>query len=134
MDWFTHVVNHAFIMHAECDRWKVFFLVFPTWCARTLQLQFKDWSDWRNSFKKLGFLRYLTQTCGISSLGVFSDAFPAHKMRVHLLTAPNVLFIWVVTHTSTIWAQHCSTLGIKWVTVCLAWQDAVLVRKPDKTI
>jgi hypothetical protein len=56
--------------------------------------------------------RCFTQTGGISPLGVFSDAFTGHKMRVHLLTAPGVLFIWAVIHPRTIRAQRCLTLVI----------------------
>jgi hypothetical protein len=36
-------------------------------------------------------------------------------MRVHLLTAPGILVIWVVTHPSTNRAQHCLTSVFKWV-------------------
>jgi hypothetical protein len=59
-------------------------------------------------------------------LGVFSDAFQGHKMRVHLLTAPSILVIWPVTHPSTNGAQQCLTLVIKWVPVCPTGQDADL--------
>jgi hypothetical protein len=38
-------------------------------------------------YRGMPVLRYFEQTGGITSLGVFSDAFPGHKMRVHLLTA-----------------------------------------------
>jgi hypothetical protein len=72
-----------------------------------------------------GILRYFTLTGGITSLGVFSDAFPGHKMRVHLLPAPGILVIWVVTHPSNIWPHCCLTSVIKWVPVCQTWQDAV---------
>jgi hypothetical protein len=41
-------------------------------------------------------LRYFTQRRRITPLGVFSDAFPGQKMRVHLLTAPGVLVTWKV--------------------------------------
>jgi hypothetical protein len=37
-----------------------------------------------------------TQTSGKTPHRVFSVAFPGHKMRVHLLTAPDdILVIWV---------------------------------------
>jgi hypothetical protein len=42
---------------------------------------------------------------------------PGHKMRVYLPTAPVTLVIWVVTHPSTIRAQHCLTSVIKWALV-----------------
>jgi hypothetical protein len=47
------------------------------------------------------------------------------KMREHLLTAPGIIVIWVVTHTSTNRAQRCLTLVIKWVPECPTWQDDV---------
>jgi hypothetical protein len=47
-------------------------------------------------------------------------------MRVHLLTATGVLVIWVVTHPSTIWAQHCLNLVIKRIPECPMCQNAVL--------
>jgi hypothetical protein len=44
-------------------------------------------------FFSLCVLRYLAQTCGITPLGVFSDAFPGYKIWVYLLTAPGILVI-----------------------------------------
>jgi hypothetical protein len=41
------------------------------------------------------------------SIGVFSDDFPGHKMRVHFLTAPGILVIWAVTYPSTKRVQRC---------------------------
>jgi hypothetical protein len=46
-------------------------------------------------------------------------------MRVNLLTAPDMIVIWAVTHQSTNRAQSCLTLEIKWVPVCQTCQDAV---------
>jgi hypothetical protein len=43
-------------------------------------------------------LQYFMQIGGITPLGFYSDALTGQKMQVHLLTAPGVLFIWVVTH------------------------------------
>jgi hypothetical protein len=50
------------------------------------------------NFSFFGILRYFTQTGGITSCSVFADAFPGHKMQVHLLRAPGILIIWVVTN------------------------------------
>jgi hypothetical protein len=77
-------------------------------------------------FFSWGVLRYFIQTGVIAPLSVFSDPFPGNKMPVHLLTAPRILFIWAVTHPSTNRAQHCLTSVIKWLPVCLTWQDTVL--------
>jgi hypothetical protein len=79
-------------------------------------------------FFSCGVLPYFTQTGGITPLGVFSNALPGNKMRVHLLTASGTLVIWAVLHPITIRAQRCLTLVIKCVPVCPTWQDAVLYR------
>jgi hypothetical protein len=48
----------------------------------------------------------------ISPPSVFSNAaFPGHKRRVHLLIAPGGHAIWVLTHTDTMQAQRCLTVG-----------------------
>jgi hypothetical protein len=47
------------------------------------------------------FLFFFAQTSRITALGVFSDAFPGHKMQAHLITAPNALVTGVVTPPST---------------------------------
>jgi hypothetical protein len=69
-----------------------------------------NWAVWQKfnfavgplfSIFSFGFCQYLTQTGGITPLSVFSDAFPDHKMRVHLLTAPCILVIWAFTPPST---------------------------------
>jgi hypothetical protein len=59
-------------------------------------------------FASRGVLRYFTQTGGMNPLCIFSDAFPGHKMRVHLLTAPGRLVIWAVNHPTNR-AQRCLT-------------------------
>jgi hypothetical protein len=79
-----------------------------------------------------GVLRYFTLTDGITTLGVFSNTFPDHKMRVHLLTAPGLLVIWAVTHPSTNRSHRCLTSVIKWVPVCQTWQDANLYCENQK--
>jgi hypothetical protein len=38
----------------------------------------------------------------ITALSVFSDALPGHKLWAHLLTAPGVLVIWVITPPSVL--------------------------------
>jgi hypothetical protein len=48
-----------------------------------------------------------------------------YQYMQHLLTAPGVLVICVVTHPSTIWAQRWLTLVIEWVPICLTWQASV---------
>jgi hypothetical protein len=68
------------------------------------------------------FRKHFTETSGITPFGVFSDAFPGHKMCVHaFLTAPDILVIRAVTHQSTDRAQRCLTEVIKWVLVCPTW-------------
>jgi hypothetical protein len=41
-------------------------------------------------------------------------------MRVHLLAAPGILVIWVVSYPRTIRSQRCLTLVIKWAPVNVA--------------
>jgi hypothetical protein len=60
----------------------------------------------------------------ITPFGVFSDAFPGHKMQVHVLTAPGILVICEVTYPSTNWDQRCLSLAIQWTPVCPTWEDA----------
>ena len=67
-------------------------------------------SEGSTGFFYWGILRYFTQTGGITPLGVFSDAFPGHKMRVHLLTAPSVKPVWgspiqVLTGPNVAWLR-----------------------------
>jgi hypothetical protein len=62
------------------------------------------------------------------SLGMWysmSYADPGLKMQEHLLTAPGILVICVVTHPRTNPTRCCLTLVIKWVPVCSTCQDAV---------
>jgi hypothetical protein len=73
-------------------------------------------------------LRYITQTGGMTPLGVFSGAFPGHKMQAHLLTAHGILFIWAVTYPTINRAQRCLTLVIKWVQVCPTWHYTTFLR------
>jgi hypothetical protein len=44
---------------------------------------------------------------GITHFGVFTDTFTGHKMRLHLLKAPDMLVIWAVTHPRTNRALRC---------------------------
>jgi hypothetical protein len=62
----------------------------------------------------------------MTPLGVFTDAFPGHKMWVNLLTAPSIQIIWTVTHSSTNRAHRCLTSVIKWVPKCTTRQAAAL--------
>jgi hypothetical protein len=88
---------------------------------------------WLNFFLK-AFCDISRRQCGITSLSVFFDAFPGHKMLVHLLTAPGILVIWAVTHPSTNRAQRCLTSEIKRVPVCPAWHNAVSFTKKILTL
>jgi hypothetical protein len=56
-------------------------------------------------FFALSALTYFTQPQNYSSRCLLWHL----KMRVHLLTAPSILVIWVVTHPSTIRGQCCLT-------------------------